>query len=292
MQGIATWILRLSGHYGWKERQIRKSSKNLAGGCVHGINGILTNVMNASETIGPPASPERLAMAGRPGRIPAQLVAHTLFYFTKPGDLVLDPMASGGVVSDVCLLFERKCQSFDLALRDNRPEIQRYYWDPQNWTWPVTKKPDLIFFDPPYYIKKEKASREKATEETPSISSYSKESYEKFIESFFILAYQNTGETTRMAFLNADWRDFESTPASKEKPDNSITIFDYHKLLSKTGWKVTHRIECPPVLRTPKRKPGTENAGQTYFRNCRKNLANRKKIIRKPCPLPVSLSRS
>ena len=52
-----------------------------------------------------------------PGRIPAQLVAHTLFYFTKPGDLVLDPMAGGGVVSDVCLLFERKCQSFDLAAR-------------------------------------------------------------------------------------------------------------------------------------------------------------------------------
>jgi len=38
-------------------------------------------------------------------------------------------------------------------------------------------------------------------------------------------------------------RDFESTPASKENPDNSITIFDYHRVLSKTGWKVTHRIE-------------------------------------------------
>ena len=73
-----------------------------------------------------------------------------------------------------------------------------------------------------------------------------------------------------MAFLNADWparhrsrpteavsaaqgfrsgeaggRDFESTPALKETPDNSITIFDYHRLLSKAGWKVTHRIECP-----------------------------------------------
>jgi len=22
-------------------------------------------------------------------------------------------------------------------------------------------------------------------------------------------------------------------------------IFDYHRILSKTGWKVTHRIECP-----------------------------------------------
>jgi len=48
-----------------------------------------------------------------PGKIPAQLVAHTLFYFTKPGDLVFDPMAGGGVVSDVCLVFERRCQSFE-----------------------------------------------------------------------------------------------------------------------------------------------------------------------------------
>jgi len=180
-----------------------------------------------------------------PGRIPAQLIAHTLFYFTKPGDLVLDPMAGGGVVSDVCLLFERKCQSFDLAVKDNRPEILYHHWDPRNWKWPITKKPDLIFFDPPYYIKKEKAYSEKANEKTPSISSYTKEEYEKFLKGFFLLAHKNAKPTTNMAFLNADWRDFESTPASKEKPDKSITIFDYHRLLSKTGWTTTHRIECP-----------------------------------------------
>jgi hypothetical protein len=34
-----------------------------------------------------------------PGRIPAQLVAHILYFFSEPGDLVLDPMAGGGVVS-------------------------------------------------------------------------------------------------------------------------------------------------------------------------------------------------
>jgi len=180
-----------------------------------------------------------------PGRIPAQLVAHTLFYFTKPGDLILDPMAGGGVVSDVCLLFERKCQSFDLATRDNRADIEYHHWDPQKWTWPITRKPDLIFFDPPYFSKKEKEYEKKATAETPSISSYSKGGYEEFIESFLILAHKNTGEETRIAFLNADWRDFESTPALEEKPDKSITIFDYHRLLSKTGWETTHRIECP-----------------------------------------------
>jgi hypothetical protein len=180
-----------------------------------------------------------------PGRIPAQLIAHTLFYFTKPGELILDPMAGGGVVPDVCLLFGRKCQSFDIATRNNRPEIQYHHWDSRDGVWPIIRKPDLIFFDPPYYTKKEKAYREKANENTPSISSYTKEEYESFLEGFFLLAHRKSKETTRMAFLNADWRDFESIPASKEKPDKSITIFDYHRLLSKTGWKVSHRIECP-----------------------------------------------
>ena len=180
-----------------------------------------------------------------PGRIPAQLIAHTLFYFTKPGHLVLDAMAGGGVVSDICILFERKCQSFDIATRDNRPEIQYHHWDSRDGVWPMTKTADLIFFDPPYYIKKEKDYEKKTNAETPSISSYTKEEYERFLEGFFLLAHQNAKETTRIAFLNADWRDFESTPALKEKPDKSITIFDYHRLLSKTGWKVTHRIECP-----------------------------------------------
>jgi len=138
-----------------------------------------------------------------PGRIPAQLVAHTLFFFTKPGDVVLDPMAGGGVVSDICLLFERKCQSFDLALRDNRPEIQRYYWDPQNWTWPVTKKPDLIFFDPPYFSKKERDYEKKTNAESPSISSYTKEEYESFLEGFFLLAHRKSKAITRMALFRA-----------------------------------------------------------------------------------------
>jgi hypothetical protein len=154
-------------------------------------------------------------------------------------------MAGGGVVSDVCMLFERKCQSFDLATRDNRPEIEYHHWNRQRWTWPVTKKPDLIFFDPPYFSKKEKEYEKKATAQTPSISSYTKQEYERFLEGFFLVAHQNAKPTTRMAFLNADWRDFESTPALKETLDNSITIFDYHRLLSKAGWKVIHRIECP-----------------------------------------------
>ncbi len=174
-----------------------------------------------------------------PGRIPAQLVAHTLFYFTKRGDLVLDPMAGGGVVSDVCLIFERKCRSFDLVTNDNRPEIQYHHWDPQNGHWPITKKPDLVLFDPPYFDKKAADYADK------SISSLVRREYLEFFENFFRLMNTHIKKTTRLAFINADWRDFQKKPAFDETPEGSILIDDYLSILHKTGWKRTHIIQVP-----------------------------------------------
>ena len=89
-----------------------------------------------------------------PGRIPAQLVAHILYYFSKEGDLVFDPMGGGGVSPDVCLAFHRKCWTLDMEDRpDTRPEIEPYHWNLQGKNLPeilkAREKPDLIIFDPP-----------------------------------------------------------------------------------------------------------------------------------------------
>jgi hypothetical protein len=95
-----------------------------------------------------------------PGRIPAQLIAHVLRYFSKPDDLILDPMAGGGVTPDTCLAMGRRCWAFDMKDRpDTRPEIEPFTWDvssAQSRLWPVSakEKPDLILFDPPYFDKK------------------------------------------------------------------------------------------------------------------------------------------
>ena len=78
-----------------------------------------------------------------------------IFYFTKPGDLVFDPMAGGGVVPNVSMVFGRKCQAFDMAAGEDRPEIQYHHWNPNDGVWPMVKKPDLIIFDPPYFSKDE-----------------------------------------------------------------------------------------------------------------------------------------
>ncbi len=177
-----------------------------------------------------------------PGQIPAQLVGHTLYYFTQEGDLVFDPMAGGGVVPDTCLAFHRKCWSFDLADRpETRPEIEPYHWDPDALAWPVKEKekPDLIFFDPPYFNKMAEQY------EKESISTLSRKEYLKFFRELFPLFKEHSKKDACIAFLNSDWRDFQGKAAREEDPKKSIFNSDYIKLLERSGWDLTHVIDCP-----------------------------------------------
>ena len=177
-----------------------------------------------------------------PGRIPAQLIAHILYYFSKQNDLVFDPMAGGGVVADTCLALNRRCWSFDMIDRpDERPEIEHFYWDIKKLKWPVAgkTKPDLIIFDPPYFSKKVKDYDE------DSISNMSRGDYLDFLGRFFNLANQNSKKSTILAFINADWRDFENTPALQETGKHSIFIDDYISLMRKGGWIESHVIQAP-----------------------------------------------
>ena len=177
-----------------------------------------------------------------PGRIPAQLIAHILYYFSDQNDLVFDPMAGGGVVADTCLAFNRKCRSFDMDDRpDTRPEIEPYFWDISNVQWPIQgkAKPDLILFDPPYFKK------QSGKYDPDGISGLSKKEYLEFLETFFGLALFNAKQGTHMAFINADWRDFQGIAAREEDPGRSIFLFDYVDLLRRSGWEITHLIDCP-----------------------------------------------
>ena len=56
---------------------------------------------------------------------------------------------------------------------------------------------------------------------------------------------QHAKQTTRLAFINADWRDFQNKAAIDETPEDSILADDYLNILSKTGWQRTHIIQAP-----------------------------------------------
>jgi 6,7-dimethyl-8-ribityllumazine synthase len=66
-----------------------------------------------------------------------------------------------------------------------------------------------------------------------------------FLEGFFKLVSENSKRETRLAMVNADWRDFQGTPAMEEIRKNSIMIDDYLSALKKGGWEMPHFIQAP-----------------------------------------------
>jgi len=77
--------------------------------------------------------------------------------------------------------------------------LRYQHWDSKNGHWPTTKKPDLVFFDPPYFDKKAADYSDK------SISSLVRQEYLECFENFFSLMNNHIKKTTRLAFINADW---------------------------------------------------------------------------------------
>ncbi len=82
-----------------------------------------------------------------PGSIPPAIVAHTLHYYTEPGDLVVDPFAGGGTTLDVCQAMDRVCLAYDI--HPVRHEIERH--DVRSGFTPRSKGCSLVFCDPPYH---------------------------------------------------------------------------------------------------------------------------------------------
>ena len=86
------------------------------------------------------------------GLIAGQIVENLLYYFTREGDTVLDPMAGGGTTIDVCKVWNRQCLAFDIE--PAREDILRHDMtvDP-----PVVNRAQLAILDPPYFNMRQNA---------------------------------------------------------------------------------------------------------------------------------------
>ena len=119
----------------------------------------------------------------------------------------VDPPEGAAVRLDDCS--QESLEIVGSVALDSLREIESRLWDVSDLKWPIKgkTKPDLIIFDPPYFKKKADDYDAK------SISGCSREEYLSFLEYLFALAHENAKKTTQLAFINADWRDFQSTPA-------------------------------------------------------------------------------
>ena len=110
-------------------------------------------------------SPDPALGQEHPGQIPGQIMQNLNWYYTEPGDLVVDMFAGGGSTIDVCGAKDddygnRKCKAYDI--RPARDDIKK--WDVVSKGLPPgIGDAALVFLDPPYWKQKKGEYSEDAT---------------------------------------------------------------------------------------------------------------------------------
>lgn len=84
-----------------------------------------------------------------PGQIAGQVIQNLMWYYSQPGDLIVDPFCGGGSTIDACQIMDRECLGYDIA--PVRDDIEQ--WDISEGYPPEVKDagPQLVFADPPYW---------------------------------------------------------------------------------------------------------------------------------------------
>ncbi len=93
----------------------------------------------------------RFGKPGYKGRLPGQVVANALFYYTNPGAVVVDPMAgsatTGDVIESVPHFADRKCRMYDVEPADGRISRANIL---QTGIPEQSGSVDYVFLDPPH----------------------------------------------------------------------------------------------------------------------------------------------
>lgn len=158
-----------------------------------------------------------------PGNIPAGLVRNILCRLTKPGDIILDPFAGGGVVIDVCAdMVNRECEAFDLT--PTRDDITKH--NILDGPPTVSRRPDLIFLDPPYGPQKEGEYSDKDND----LANMPVDKFCDAIERIF-------------GYWDHGWLVCLMTVYTKEGLGNYVNLpAKMYLAMEKAGWKFSERI--------------------------------------------------
>jgi ParB-like chromosome segregation protein Spo0J len=166
-----------------------------------------------------------------PGSIPPAIIAHLLHYFTRPGALVVDPMAGGGTTVDVCVSMGRRCAAYDLC--PVRPEIRAH--DVRQGLPAETTGCDLVFYDPPYHTMLARRYESQGAGDSPLAD------WIAFLHELARHAYQALRPGGYVALLVANQTE-KDLPAGYGYIDHAFYGF---QALAGAGFLPQRRVSCP-----------------------------------------------
>lgn len=207
-----------------------------------------------------------------PGRIPAEIVANTVYYYTKQGDLVIDPMAGSGTTVDVSLALGRRCYGFDIDPQDRKDIMQS---DFSKETPKAIGKASLVFMDPPYWNMKD------ANYPEGSISRLAKDDYYAVFKRTAneYLSVMKSGARVAILIQN-------QTGQGKGgfKEDYLNHILKLQNTFIDAGWIDERTISCP----MPPDNKGGSNEASAKKDHCMLGLVRSLLIFRKPWAMSIS----
>lgn len=173
-----------------------------------------------------------------PGNIPGQIAMNVLYYYTKHGDLVVDPMAGGGSTVDACLVMGRKCRAYDIrsewefkGARYLRKDI--IIRDLSDGFADECKECDFIFLDPPYWrLEREFYAKE-------SVSENALDEWRQFMRKLATDSYLTVKERGHIALVIEAFLDEKVTGEFLDLPFECLGWF------KDVGFKEVQRIGVP-----------------------------------------------
>lgn len=165
------------------------------------------------------------------GAVPPQVMENLLWFYTEPGDVVVDLFAGSGTTVDVAKAMGRRVWASDIRGNHYSPHLPIHRHDAtQGWPSDAPKKPDIVFLDPPYW---QQAAGRYSTEPN-ELAEMDLPAFMSAWESVIKAVPKNT---KRLAYI--------ISPTQKE--DGSVVDHASEMLAApvKAGWRIERRIIVP-----------------------------------------------
>jgi transposase len=223
----------------WSERAIAKELGVTQPTAAEWVKGMRTS----AESFHPPESRQHFDIWQFPtadqdagaqsyfGALPPQVVENLLWFFTEPGDIVVDLFAGSGTTIDVAKAMGRRVWASDIRGDHYSPHLPIHAWDASaGWPPDAPKKAALVLLDPPYW---KQAAGRYSTEDS--------ELAELSLDAFYAAWRGIVGEVMehaeRIAYIISPTQDDDGTVI-----DHATDMLDPFVV---GGWQVERRVIVP-----------------------------------------------